>query len=216
MKGFVNIMVDNKEKSITRQKLFSILSNIIDTSDVFCNSLSTNKSIVSPDNILLMDSNENEYINNNNNNININNLNDDDELQLIVKFSNTDIDDAHTWVEKLIIQLKLENNCEIVDEGDFDESSIIAIFIIVKLALFIVKILSKFITKLPGLKQMDHIGGAICGAIEGIMFVYFVFAVISISAPALEETKIIILEKLKRCRKDSKRKKLKYLKSLKR
>lgn len=119
----------NKEKSITRQKLFSILSNIVDTSDVFCKSSTSSTDVVEPNSISLIDSNDNEYINNTNNNININNLNDDDELQLIAKFSNTDIDDAHTWVEKLIIQLKLENNCEIIDEGDFDESSIIAIFI---------------------------------------------------------------------------------------
>jgi len=124
-------MTINKDKLITRQKLFSILTNIIDTSDVFCVPKTTiDKSIVTPNNIILMDSNENEYINNNNNNININNLQDDDELQLIVKFNNTDIDDAHAWVEKLIIQLKLENNCEIIDEGDFDENSIIAIFIL--------------------------------------------------------------------------------------
>ena len=67
----------------------------------------------------------------------------------------------------------------------------IVIYIAVKIALIVVKILSKFISKLPVLKEIDSIGGAICGAVEGVIIVYFVFTIISISAPILSGTPVI-------------------------
>ena len=69
--------------------------------------------------------------------------------------------------------------------------SFLGIFIIVRAVLLIVKILSKIINKLPILKQIDHLGGAIIGAIEGIILVYFAFAVISTISPVFENTKVL-------------------------
>ena len=67
----------------------------------------------------------------------------------------------------------------------------VIIFIVTKITLLIIKILSKVITKLPVLKQADKLGGAIAGAVEGIMIVYFSFIVISLISPVLEGTKVI-------------------------
>lgn len=67
----------------------------------------------------------------------------------------------------------------------------IAIFIIVRLVLVIVKLVSKLIDKIPGLKQINKIGGGICGAIEGIIIVYAIFAVISMISPILADTNIL-------------------------
>lgn len=67
----------------------------------------------------------------------------------------------------------------------------IAIYIIVKIALLIVKLVSKFISELPVFHEIDSIGGAICGAVEGIIIVYFVFTIISIAAPVLSDTPVI-------------------------
>ncbi len=69
--------------------------------------------------------------------------------------------------------------------------SFLGIFIIARAILLLVKILSKIINKLPILKQIDHLGGAIVGAVEGIILVYFAFAVISTISPILENTKIL-------------------------
>lgn len=67
----------------------------------------------------------------------------------------------------------------------------IAIYIIVKVALLVVKLISKFISELPVFHEIDSIGGAICGAIEGILIVYFIFTIISIASPILEGTPIV-------------------------
>lgn len=70
----------------------------------------------------------------------------------------------------------------------------IAIFIIVRIVLALVKIVSKLIDKIPGLKQINKLGGGICGAIEGIIIVYAIFAVLSMISPIISNT--IILEQI--------------------
>lgn len=67
----------------------------------------------------------------------------------------------------------------------------IGIFIVVRLALVVVKILSKLITKLPIIKQIDHLGGSICGGIQGILVIYCIFAIVSVISPMIEDTAII-------------------------
>ena len=69
--------------------------------------------------------------------------------------------------------------------------SFVIVFIAVRAILLIVKIVSKIITKLPILKQIDHLGGAIVGAVEGIILVYFAFAIISTVSPMFENTKVL-------------------------
>lgn len=106
-------------KTITKDNLFVMLRNLVD--DDFQHGETYSGEPVS---ITLMDSNDNV-----NNDINISLLKNDDELQLVVRFVNTDVDDAHGWVEDLLTQLKLENCCEITDEGDYGENIITAIFV---------------------------------------------------------------------------------------
>lgn len=67
----------------------------------------------------------------------------------------------------------------------------IAIFIIVRIIFAIIKIVSKLIDKIPGLNEVNKIGGGICGAIEGIIIVYAIFAVISMISPILADTNIL-------------------------
>ena len=67
----------------------------------------------------------------------------------------------------------------------------VIIFIIVKAVLLILKIVSKLITKLPILKQINGVGGAICGFIEGVVIIYAIFAVISIVSPTLKNTEVL-------------------------
>lgn len=67
----------------------------------------------------------------------------------------------------------------------------IAIFIIVRIIFAIIKIVSKLIDKIPGLKEANKIGGGICGAIEGIIIVYAILAVVSMISPILADTNIL-------------------------
>ena len=69
--------------------------------------------------------------------------------------------------------------------------SFVSVFLIVRAALLIVKIVSKIVNKLPILKQLDHVGGAIVGVIQGIIIVYFVFAIISTISPVFDNTKVL-------------------------
>ena len=86
---------------------------------------------------------------------------------------------------------KIDSTADSLADGVIYIAVFLVIFIVVRAILLVVKILSKVINKLPVLKQIDHIGGTICGAIEGILITYAILAVISIISPILEETAIL-------------------------
>ena len=58
---------------------------------------------------------------------------------------------------------KIESTADILANGIIYIGTFLLIFIIVRAILLLVKILSKVINKLPVFKQIDHIGGIICG-----------------------------------------------------
>lgn len=59
----------------------------------------------------------------------------------------------------------------------------IALFIIARIALILLKFITSLIAKLPVIKQFDKLGGIIYGLIEGLIIVYFALAVISFVTP---------------------------------
>ena len=65
----------------------------------------------------------------------------------------------------------------------------IAIFFIVRILLVVVKILSNIINKLPVLSQIDKLGGAICGFLEGAIVIYAALTIISMAAPTINNQK---------------------------
>ena len=69
----------------------------------------------------------------------------------------------------------------------------IAIFIIVRIVLALVKVVSKLIDKIPLIGQINKIGGAICGAIEGAIIIYAILAVISMISPLIANTNLLEL-----------------------
>ncbi len=68
--------------------------------------------------------------------------------------------------------------------------SVILIYIIIRLALIFAKVLIKTIAKIPVFKQLDKTGGFILGAIEGILVVYILCAVLILFSafPKFEST----------------------------
>ena len=72
--------------------------------------------------------------------------------------------------------------------------SFIGLFIIIKLLLYIVKVISRLITNIPVLKQINQAGGAIIGFAEGVIIIYVAFAAISILSPTLQNT--VLLEQI--------------------
>lgn len=67
----------------------------------------------------------------------------------------------------------------------------IAVFLISKIALIFVKALAKLITKLPIIGQFDKLGGVIYGVLQGLLIIYIILALISLFAPATENSTIL-------------------------
>ena len=66
-----------------------------------------------------------------------------------------------------------------------------AIFIIVRLLLLILKVISPLIKKLPVIGTIDKTGGLICGILEAIIAIYIVLTVLSITAPLITDLDIL-------------------------
>ena len=59
-------------------------------------------------------------------------------------------------------------------------ATIILIFVVTRVGLLFVKALAEFAAKIPVLKQLNEVGGAIYGLIRGILLVYTILLVINI------------------------------------
>ncbi|MCX7921172.1 MAG: CvpA family protein [Clostridia bacterium] len=59
-----------------------------------------------------------------------------------------------------------------------DIISVIVLYIVVRIALTFLRVVLQGIAKLPVFKQMDKIGGLAFGAVEGLLTIYVVFAVL--------------------------------------
>ena len=127
--------------------------------------------------------------------------------------NSTSIDDSikNTMIEKIRPE-GAENNKEIVIEDNvalkiignatntiegiasaftvklIENATLLAIFLIVKIALKFVSALTDLITKLPILKQVNKFGGTVYGIIKGIILVYTILAVIYLLTPLLKNT----------------------------
>ncbi len=88
------------------------------------------------------------------------------------------------------INKEIENATDEVKTNVIDETtktvvyvgSAIVIFLAVKVVLLIVSLFTSQITKLPIIRQVDKIGGLAYGAIEGVVIVYALLAVISLTS----------------------------------
>lgn len=68
----------------------------------------------------------------------------------------------------------------------------IILFIIAKILLVILKIISNWITKLPVIKQFDKLGGILYGLVEALIIIYFIMAIISFVSPMIPNSAIIL------------------------
>lgn len=65
----------------------------------------------------------------------------------------------------------------------------VGIFVAVRILLVVLKILSNIINKLPVLSQIDKLGGAVCGLIEGMIVIYTALTIISMVSPTIKNEK---------------------------
>ena len=61
----------------------------------------------------------------------------------------------------------------------------IALFIVARILLILLRFITSLIAKLPIIKQFDKLGGFIYGLLEGLIIVYVVLAIISFVSPMM-------------------------------
>ena len=106
----------------------------------------------------------------------------------IVNYINSITENVNTSKEEAFNAIGVELASGIISVIVF-----IAIFVIVRLVLALIKVVSKIIDKIPLLSQVNKVGGAICGAIEGAIIIYVIFAAISMIAPIISDTNLLEL-----------------------
>ena len=94
------------------------------------------------------------------------------------------------WTIMDNINREIENATDEVKANVIDHTTItivnigsgIVIFLAVRVILVLISLFAKILTDLPVIKQVDKLGGLAYGAIEGIVIVYAVLAVISLTS----------------------------------
>lgn len=74
-------------------------------------------------------------------------------------------------------------------------SMFLILFIVAKLVLMFISVLSTLITKLPIIKQLDKTGGIIYGLIKGFFLVWVILAIISLISPLLNVEVMNMIDK---------------------
>ena len=104
------------------------------------------------------------------------------------KTENTEENVSSTIMDN--INKEIENATDEVKANVIDHTTItivnigsgIVIFLAVRVILVLISLFAKILTDLPVIKQVDKLGGLAYGAIEGIVIVYAVLAVISLTS----------------------------------
>ena len=63
----------------------------------------------------------------------------------------------------------------------------IIVFILAKMILIVVKLLTKFVTNIPIIKQVNEIGGLIYGILQGVIIIWILLALISLISPMIQD-----------------------------
>ena len=104
----------------------------------------------------------------------------------VVEYINEITSDVNTSKDEAIDTIARE-----LASGILSVIAFIAIFFIVRLVLALVKIVAKIIDKIPLIGQINKLGGAICGLIEGLIIIYAILAVLSMISPLIANTQIL-------------------------
>ena len=67
----------------------------------------------------------------------------------------------------------------------------ILLYLIIRIALIFAKFIADYVGKIPVIKQFNEVGGIIYGIISGIVFIYLIFAIISMISPLIANSAFI-------------------------
>lgn len=85
----------------------------------------------------------------------------------------------------------LKNSINSISEKIIEISCIIVIYIVARIALIALKLISGIIASLPIIKQFNELGGAIYGILQGLFIVYGVLAIVFILSSSYVNADII-------------------------
>ena len=106
----------------------------------------------------------------------------------MVDYINNSIESAVNEAKQNVI----ETAAETIANSAINVGVAILLFIIVRILLILVSMLSKALTNLPVIKQFDKAGGIIYGLLKSLVIIFIVFAIISFISPMIEQTGIIV------------------------
>ena len=106
----------------------------------------------------------------------------------MVEYINNTIENAVNEAKENVIEVAAEG----VASATINVGVAILLFIIVRIALIFISMLSKIITDLPIIKQFDKTGGIIYGLLKSFVIIFVIFALLSFVSPMIEQTGIIV------------------------
>ena len=105
----------------------------------------------------------------------------------MVEYINNTIENAVNEAKENVIEIAAEG----VASATINVGVAILLFIIVRIALIFISMLSKIITDLPIIKQFDKTG-IIYGLLKSFVIIFVIFALLSFVSPMIEQTGIIV------------------------
>ena len=125
-------------------------------------------------------------------NIVINNTEIDEKIEATItsKITAEDLEEKYEILPNGLVEAgenTINDMAKALTEKIIYIGAFIILFIVLKIALIFVKVIADLITKLPIIKQFDKTGGIIYGLAKGILIVTVIFAVISLTAPMINE-----------------------------
>lgn len=106
---------------------------------------------------------------------------------IMVDYINKAVEDAGNNAKETIVDATARDVAvTIVNAGVW-----VGLFLVARIILFFIKGLANLITDLPIIKQVDKTGGIIYGAIEALVIIYILLAIVSFISPLVSRTGII-------------------------
>lgn len=106
---------------------------------------------------------------------------------VIVNYVNEALEETVEKTKQEILEVAAKNIAITI----INAASAVAVFIIARLLLIVVRVFAKFITDLPLIKQVDKTGGIAYGVIEGLVIIWIIVSILSFISPLMEQTGII-------------------------
>ncbi len=105
----------------------------------------------------------------------------------IVKYINSTISDTVATTQNNVVEtVSKDLAINIIKIG-----TVLALFIIARIALIFAKAILEGVAELPIVKQFNEIGGIIYGLLRGLLIIYIVLLIVSLIAPTLDNQVIL-------------------------